>query len=483
MEPGVLMEPWKAARTDRTMSDDPGRWRRRFSELLGRVDRHWFGEGSFRDLAIARIVIVGGNLLFFYPRLERHLTYAHAHPDTFMALPALKVLLLPLGEWGIRPDPTLIHAVWIVGIVAGLSGLVGKYTRLSLTVHAASATILWAHHYSYGTVHHTSSLLVIALWALAVGPTGRTWSLDDLQRRVGDAMARGRFVAQDPSHAVGALARWPLLLIQWILALSYFSAGMSKLVYGGVEWFHSSTLTHYLVQDAIRQGAPYGLFLTGFPTLLSVIAVGTVLFELAFPLAVIIPRTAWVFLGMGLGMHVGIELTMGAPFLTWSLLYVAFLPSLRGSVRSAGLATKLDRFVRPQRKPRRWTVVYDGYCSLCIRSMTVLDYLDTHARIEPMDLERDWNLVRERAPSLTRAEARHAMHVLTPDGRQVKGFHAARELTRALPALWPLAPITHLPGSGTVGPWIYRSVAGRRSRNAPCGTDGCAVASRGSALP
>ena len=439
------------------------------------LDQYWFGEGSYRDLAIARIVIIGGHLLFFYPPLSRQIDRAQAPPDTFSALPALKVLLLPLGEWGIRPDPTLIHAVWIVGILAGIAALAGKYTRLSLFTHAAATTLILAHYLSYGTVHHTRSLLVIALWALAFSPAGRVWSVDDLTQRVSDAVARGRFLRGAPERAFGPMARWPLLLIQWTLALAYFSAGMSKLIYGGLDWFRPSTLTFYLTQDAVRQDAPFGLMLTGFPEFLTAIAVGTVVFELLFFLAVIVPRTAWLFVLMGCGMHVGILLTMGAPFLTWSLLYVAFLPSLRATVQSSTLMSALRRRMPPTRSREAWLVIYDGRCSLCIRSMTVLDYLDSGDRTEPVNFEREWDRVRTRAPSLTPEHARHAMQLLTPDGRRLEGFHAFRELTRIIPLLWPLAPVTHFPGANTIGPRVYEAVATRRSRVGPCATGACQV--------
>jgi predicted DCC family thiol-disulfide oxidoreductase YuxK len=447
-------------------------WTRQLRLVL---DRYWFGPGTYRDLALARIVVVGGHLLFFYPSLERQLLYATAHSDTFLALPALKVLLLPLGEWGIRPDPTLIHAVWLVGIIAGIAGVLGKYTRLSLLGHAAASTLLVAHAYSYGTLHHPQGPLIIALWALAFSRCGRAWSLDDLQERITGALARSRFQPIRGSHSRGDLARWPLLVVQWVLALAYLSAGMTKLVNGGWDWFGSSTLAYYLVQDGIRHDTLLGLTLAGYPTLLSVIAVVVVVFELTFVLAVLLPRTAWVYLLMGMGMHAGILVTQGAPFLQWSLLYVAFLPALRTTFPATYLRPRLSRWFASSGAAGQWVIVYDGYCSLCIRTMVALDYLDMRGRLISMDLEREWDRVARTAPSLTRDQARHAMHVVTPEGRLVQGFDAFRELTRAVPLLWPLVPVTHAPFVRPFGNRIYGIVAQSRARGGPCGAEGCAV--------
>lgn len=444
---------------------------------LGRVrsiDRYWFGDGSYRDLALVRIIVVAGHLLLFYPSLNRQLAYAAAHPDTFLALPALKVLLLPLGGWGIRPDPTLIQAVWVVGVVAGIAGVLGHYTRLSLFTHAAASTLLVAHGYSYGTVHHPPGPLIIALWALAFSRCGHVWSLDQLHGRVRWALARGRFEPLGPGDHRGPFARWPLLLTQWVLALAYLSAGMSKVVAGGIDWFRSSTLSYYLIQDGLRHSTPLGLTVAGYPTLLTIIAIVVVLFELSFVLAVLVPRTAWAYLLAGAGMHAGILLTQGAPFLQWLLLYVVFLPTLRTTWPGSAVLRWLRRRLG-SRATRRWAVVYDGYCPLCIRTMVVLDTLDITDRVRPLDIERQWAEAVGAAPTLTREEARHSMHVVTPTGRVHRGFFAFRELTRAIPALWPLAPLMHAPLADALGTRIYAVVARSRART-PCGADGCAIA-------
>jgi predicted DCC family thiol-disulfide oxidoreductase YuxK len=444
-------------------------------ERIRSADRHWFGRGSYRDLAVVRILVVGGHLLYFYPPLHRQLAYAAAHADTFLPLPALKVLLLPLGEWGIRPDPTLIQAVWLVGMIAGIAGVLGKYTRLSLVIHAAASTFLVAHMYSYGTVHHPYGPLIIALWALAFSRCGRAWSLDELRGRMDRALARGRFEPLKPEDHTGPLARWPLLLIQSVLAIAYLSAGLSKLAAGGFDWFRSSTLAFYLVQDGLRQATPLGLTVAGYPTLLTMTAIVVVLFELTFVLAVLIPRIAWAYVLVGIGMHVGILLTQGAPFLQWLLLYGAFLPALRSTFPVAYLLPRLRRWLANTSEGRKWAVIYDGYCPLCIRTMVVLDYLDAGDHLRPLDLERQWPEVVAVTPSLTREQARHAMHVVTPAGDVHQGFDAFRELARAIPLVWPLALIAHAPFARTIGTRIYGVVARGRARGAPCGVEGCAV--------
>lgn len=39
--------------------------------ILRVLDRHWFAAASLRDLALVRIILVGGQLLFFLPSLDQ----------------------------------------------------------------------------------------------------------------------------------------------------------------------------------------------------------------------------------------------------------------------------------------------------------------------------------------------------------------------------------------------------------------------------
>ena len=64
------------------------------------------------------------------------------------------------------------------------------------------------------------------------------------------------------------------------------------------------------------------------------------------------------------------------------------------------------------------------------------------------------------------------MHLLTSDGRVLKGFFAFRRLTRRLPGLWPLAPLLHLPFLARFGPDLYDAVA-RRRHGESCSAGAC----------
>jgi predicted DCC family thiol-disulfide oxidoreductase YuxK len=107
--------------------------------------------------------------------------------------------------------------------------------------------------------------------------------------------------------------------------------------------------------------------------------------------------------------------------------------------------------------------------------MTVLNALDPGDRIGHIDFEHDWNGAIGVAPGLEREPARHAIHLVTSQGRIVSGFEAFRTCARVLPTLWPLVPLLYAPLMGSIGPRVYDMIAGRRNR-AGCRDGTCGIA-------
>lgn len=446
---------------------------------LQRLDHHWFAPARLADLALMRIVLVGLQLILLltpalsdgvgiclgcYPAYQVALT--KLAPDQYLPIPALKVLLLPFG-WGVRPDPMFLQAVWLAAVVTGFCGLIGLYARPSLLVFAAANTLLVAHAYSYHEAHHPEALITIAFWALALSPSAAVWSVDNLRDRIRYSVSAMRFQPKSDEIQESPLARWPLRLMQWLLVMSYFSAGISKLLNGGLQWFNGYTLAYLMGKDAVERGAALGVWLSGQIPLLRVLSVVAVATELGFAGAVLLPRFTWLFLLAGAGLHTAIYLTQKAPFPQFIALYVVFIEALRAY-------PPWPRTARAPKERAKWTVIYDGLCPLCIRSATILDYLDIGSRLSFVDLERDWSAAAKLAQGVTQEQARHAMYVTRPDGGVRRGFFAFRELARVLPPLWPLLPLLHLPLMNQVGAWAYDLVARNRTRRL-CRVDACAI--------
>ena len=108
---------------------------------------------------------------------------------------------------------------------------------------------------------------------------------------------------------------------------------------------------------------------------------------------------------------------------------------------------------------RRGLLYYDAGCGLCLTIVRWLKRLDRLGSLE----FRDTVDGPARRAGLEPADLARSAFLVIPDGRAFEGFYAFRRLVLRLPVLWPLAPLTWLPGGDLVGVRLYRWVAGRRA--------------------
>lgn len=108
------------------------------------------------------------------------------------------------------------------------------------------------------------------------------------------------------------------------------------------------------------------------------------------------------------------------------------------------------------------TVLYDGHCSLCMRSAEALRRLDRgRGRVRPVDFRSDKGPARDAGIGDEALEG--AMHAVHPDGRVTRGPDAVRDALRAVgwkPVSWLLG----LPLIGPVFGHFYDFIARNRLR-------------------
>jgi predicted DCC family thiol-disulfide oxidoreductase YuxK len=440
----------------------------RDASVRERLDRHWFEPARVRDLAWLRIAIVFVLLAdAMWPgTLMRQLQLTRLPAEWFDPIPSLKVLMLPFG-WGARPGAAAIVAAWMVCGVTGIAALVGARTRLSLGVFAIANTFLLSHFYSYGIVQHPQAAATIVLWMLILTPSGEALSVDSMRARVTESARRERFVPGD-AEALSRDARWPLRVVQWLLVIIYLSAALWKLTRGGAEWLNGYTMQYYLLVDGSTHEVPLAIAFAHAHWIGIASAVVTLAFELTFVVCILFPRTTAAYLTTGVGVHAGIWLLMRAPFFQLLALYAAFAEPIRDAWRRSAPRWML------RARTRTWTVIYDGHCPLCIRTVTQLDVLDGARRLRYVDLEREWALAAALVPGVSCDDMREEMTLVTPERGVLRGFFAFREISRRVPALWPLAPLMFAPRAEWTGTRVYRWVVTNRARRV-CEGGACEV--------
>jgi hypothetical protein len=281
------------------------------SRWSDRWNTYWFPPASTRNLAVCRIVAVAAQLLWFFPSLDEHLNLLAKNPEFIHPQLLVRAISAVLPAAAVFNPGTLTALYWLTA-AAGVLALAGCVTRASLFVFALGNWLFIAHLYSYGDVHHTQAVFLIFLMLLAFAPSGERLSLDAVLRRRR---------ADDSSE----LAHWPLKLAHVLLAMTYFSAGMSKLLHSGIGWMNGYTLQAHSLEDALDRGFPLGIWLSQQHTLAVALSVFTILLEIFFFVSLIVPRLAPLFFAAALMGHVGLYVTAGYDFFQHMVLLALLL--------------------------------------------------------------------------------------------------------------------------------------------------------------
>lgn len=157
-------------------------------------------------------------------------------------------------------------------IVSGISFALGFKTRLSNVVFAFTYFVFayYVGHFStqlFSYITHLNLFLIILCFVRAE----RFWSLDWV-------LAPERKAEPYPL-ARQEFASFALAFMQLFVIAFYVQAGVSKLLFGGVEWFTTGATAYY---GAIVAGTKMGLWMSQFPWLFKGVGMFTGLFELGF---------------------------------------------------------------------------------------------------------------------------------------------------------------------------------------------------------
>lgn len=136
----------------------------------------------------------------------------------------------------------------------------------------------------------------------------------------------------------------------------------------------------------------------------------------------------------------------------------------------------------PDARPQADVVIYDGQCRFCQTQVRRLAWFDSLGRLwggagRLAYLSLHDERIHQRFPDLSHEMLMEQMYVVDAGGERHGGADAVRYLSRRLPALWPVMPILHFPGSARLWRQIYAWIARQRYRwNEPgCDSDACAV--------
>ncbi len=129
----------------------------------------------------------------------------------------------------------------------------------------------------------------------------------------------------------------------------------------------------------------------------------------------------------------------------------------------------------PRTAADRWTLVFDGECGFCRRSIELLRRWDKAGRLSFVPFQDSGALAP--LPKIPRAELEEAMHLVGPAGGVLKGASALPAILRLVPGGAPLALLCRVPGVPGLLGRAYRQIARNRHRLA-CGSSTCTLDGR-----
>jgi hypothetical protein len=283
---------------------------------IDRWDAYWFPETSTLYLAITRIVMVAAQLFLLSRPLGEHLNLVEKNQE-FVNPQLLISALAAIVPNEVFFTPSGFRALYWTIMAAGIAALVGVFTRAALFVFALGTWTLISHAYSFGDRHHPEAVFAIVLMALAFAPSGDSLSVDAWLRR------RSRPPDTPPTRIDTAM--WPLKLAHVLLAMTYFSTGVSKLIFGGTRWLNGYTLQGYTFTDAISRDIPLGIWLGQQHTLAIVLSFFTILLEIFFFVSLLLPWTAPFIFVSALFFQMGLLLAAGHVFREHMVLLILLL--------------------------------------------------------------------------------------------------------------------------------------------------------------
>ncbi|WP_110927381.1 thiol-disulfide oxidoreductase DCC family protein [Bacillus massiliglaciei] len=121
-------------------------------------------------------------------------------------------------------------------------------------------------------------------------------------------------------------------------------------------------------------------------------------------------------------------------------------------------------------------VLYDGQCILCRQTKKRLESIDWLKRTEWQSLQEYEQ--QERAILFKREDLRREMHLITPDGRVLRGFYAVRRIMLHTPVLALVGLMGYLPFADRLGNPLYRWIAKNRHlffKKGTCKDGGCSL--------
>ena len=315
--------------------------------------------GSASPVALAYVRILCASVLLANTLWEDLASIALLPAAAAQPMGVLEYLhRLPGAAAFVRNPECLLTLEWSTALFL-LLGILGLRTRVVLPLACFGYLLLAGLLREYSWFYHTGLVPLWVLFVLCFTPCGDALSLD----------ARARRRRGDPTPAPSEVYAWSRYACWAVLAAAYLNAGLSKLLIGGVEWVTTPlNLKSKIVGDSMRvMQFDWGIgpLLIDMPdAFFMLLAGGTILAEVGYPLVIFSRRARIVLPILMAGMHIGILFMQNVFFFDLILMQFVFL--------SDGVVTRGLRKIGIEVPKSTEPAGYEARCSTGARSLPSL---------------------------------------------------------------------------------------------------------------
>lgn len=395
------------------------------------------------NLAVFRIFFFG--YLFLTSHSKEVLWYSQ-FPDELKVAPLGMKGLLPLLPINL---PVAAAAFALFKTFCFLS-LIGWQTRISTIAAAVTGFYILGIPEFYGSVshyHHLFWFLVI----MAAGPCGDAMSVDAVLRNFKRARQNEDMDLPEPSVAYSL----PLRFVWILIGLAYFFPGFWKLWNSGNAWIFGDNMLHHMQLCWISFDWVPVLRIDRWPWMCRIAGASAIIFEISFIFMIFTRRLRYIAAFLGLFFHNMTNLLMKIDFYEMQICYSAFVNWV-----------KFFEWCGKKMFRQDMTVLYDGHCSFCRRTIGFLKVFDVLSRIHYVDLHSGISAQIRRSVNLSEQDLMTDMHAIV-GAKIVKGFEAYRHIAGRVPLLWVVYPWTYIPVFYKAGEKVYGKVARHRTCKLP----------------
>lgn len=432
------------------------------------IEGFFFRRVDARGFSLMRAAwgfVTGAFLLMQWKDVAYYYSNTGILPDALEGIISRNSWRFTVLEW--VEDPTAVFCLYLILLVCLFCTTIGLWPRV-MTI--ASTLLLFSFHERNPMVLGGGDTLLRTIgFVLMIAPGIGGFSILRLQRQW-PHWKTTRTLLPPPTMPI-----WPWRLLLWQLIVLYGTSLWYKLL--GTMWvngtaveatFHHPIFVRWpmwvmnMLMPAAGLGDYLALFWQGMWLLLLIPRRVTDL------LPARVPRFPLkrLLIGGGVLFHGGILLLMDAGVFSLAV-FTAYLGLLLAD--DFAWLRRIANDGDPPPAAARITILFDGHCGLCLRSIFALQLLDWADRLRYADF-RDADTRSREAPGITLATLDKALHARLPDAsgsaaraRYLTGFDAFRRIARELPPLWPLVPVLHLPGAAPLGRRIYARIAAKRA--------------------